>query len=75
MKIRQNGNFKKVKELGHFLKGSSAQLGLKKVQLSSQRIQELQEDNENVKHLGALIQSLKTYYADTSAVLISFYNL
>ncbi|KAI8935030.1 hypothetical protein NX059_008694 [Plenodomus lindquistii] len=76
---------KELSELGHFLKGSSATLGLTKVKDSCEKIQhygqlkdesgtkEIKED-EALKRLRVIIKQAKTEFKEVEKVLRDFYN-
>ncbi|KAF2107242.1 signal transduction histidine kinase [Lophiotrema nucula] len=79
-------NLKTLSELGHFLKGSSATLGLTKVKDSCEKIQhygqrkdetgtkDLASDDEALKKLAAAIKQAKTEFRDVEKVLRKFYH-
>lgn len=72
--------------LGHFLKGSSATLGLTKVKDSCEKIQHFgakkdetgtkdePDDNVSLKRLGTTIEQAKQEFADIEKVLKKFYS-
>lgn len=61
--FREEKNLKKLSDLGHFLKGSSAALGVSKVQASCEKIQHygVLRDEEAVKDLneGEALEKIK----------------
>jgi len=76
---------KELSELGHFLKGSSATLGLTKVKDSCEKIQhygQLKDDSgtkviteeESRKKLATIIEQAKKEFADVEKVLKEFYH-
>lgn len=78
-------DLKTLSELGHFLKGSSATLGLSKVKDSCEKIQNygLKKDakgdkeiteEEGLKKLEETIKQAKEEFADVEKVLKKFYN-
>ena len=83
---REEKNLKTLSELGHFLKGSSATLGLTKVKDSCEKIQhygqrkdetgtkDLASDDEALKKLAAAIKQAKTEFYDVEKVLKKFYH-
>jgi len=83
---KQEGDYlKTLSELGHFLKGSSATLGLTKVKDSCEKIQHFgslkdetgtKEIDEDVacKKLKSVIKQAKAEFAEVKAVLTEFYK-
>jgi osomolarity two-component system phosphorelay intermediate protein YPD1 len=79
-------DFAQLSALGHFLKGSSATLGLTKVKDSCEKIQHFgarkdetgqldEEDDElSLKRLGETIKAAKTEFHDVEKVLRKFYH-
>jgi osomolarity two-component system phosphorelay intermediate protein YPD1 len=76
---------KELSELGHFLKGSSATLGLTKVKDSCEKIQhygQLKDDSgtkditeeQAQEKLGTIIQQAKTEFTDVKEILKEFYK-
>lgn len=66
-------------QLGHFLKGSSASLGLTKVQNACSEIQHLGRLNPNDPPLGhdeleALLKKVRAAYDEIHSLLEAFYN-
>jgi osomolarity two-component system phosphorelay intermediate protein YPD1 len=63
--------------IGHFLKGSSAAIGLKQIKICCEEIQNL---NKNPDHIDAfqkatpLLLNLKYHYHIAEALLKEFYN-
>lgn len=66
----ENGNITKLMRLGHFLKGSSASLGLVKVQSTCEEIQHL--DTSEVQPL-ELLQRVRQEYAEARAGLSRYF--
>jgi len=78
-------DLKKLSSLGHFLKGSSAALGVRKMQISCERMQhygqlrdeerriDLSEENALAK-IKALVDTLKVDYAEAEQCLKAFYG-
>jgi len=78
-------DLKTLSELGHFLKGSSATLGLTKVKDSCEKIQHFGQmkdetgtkditEEEGLKKLKIIIEQAKTEFTDVEKVLKEFYN-
>ena len=78
-------DLKSLSELGHFLKGSSATLGLSKVKDSCEKIQNygLKKDakgdkeiteEDALKKLESIIEQTKDEFHDVEKVLKKFYN-
>ncbi|TDZ31192.1 Multistep phosphorelay regulator 1 [Colletotrichum sidae] len=78
-------DLEKLSSLGHFLKGSSATLGLVKVRDSCEKIQRYgKKENEDgspekdeelcLKRITETLESLKTEYEDAEKILKKFYN-
>jgi osomolarity two-component system phosphorelay intermediate protein YPD1 len=76
---------KELSELGHFLKGSSATLGLTKVKDSCEKIQhygQLKDDTgitditeeQAQEKLGTIIKQAKTEFTDVKEILKEFYK-
>ncbi len=80
------GDLPELSALGHFLKGSSATLGLTKVKDSCEKIQHygLQKDEHGtvdeddkdlcLKRIKDTLVTVKVEYAEVEAVLKEFYN-
>lgn len=84
-KSLENKDLKTLSELGHFLKGSSATLGLTKVKDSCEKIQHFGQmkdetgtkditEEEGLKKLKIIIEQAKTEFTDVEKVLKEFYN-
>jgi osomolarity two-component system phosphorelay intermediate protein YPD1 len=82
---KEDDYLKTLSELGHFLKGSSATLGLSKVKDSCEKIQHygsLKDDtglkditeDEACKKLKAIIEQAKTEFTEVKEVLKEFYK-
>ena len=82
---KEKGYLKELSELGHFLKGSSATLGLTKVKDSCEKIQHFgsQKDESGVKDiteeescdkLKTTIAQAKTEFSEVKEVLKEFYK-
>jgi osomolarity two-component system phosphorelay intermediate protein YPD1 len=82
---KEEDYLKTLSELGHFLKGSSATLGLTKVKDSCEKIQHygsLKDDaglkditeEEACKKLKAIIEQAKTEFTEVKDVLKEFYK-
>ncbi|KAK8013732.1 hpt domain-containing protein [Apiospora marii] len=78
-------NLDELSELGHFLKGSSAILGLTKVTDSCEKIQRYgKQENEDgtpgtdeelcLSRVTVALKSLKTEYSEAETVLRKFFN-
>jgi osomolarity two-component system phosphorelay intermediate protein YPD1 len=78
-------DLKTLSELGHFLKGSSATLGLTKVKDSCEKIQHYGQkkddsgtnditEEEALKKLKAITKQAKDEFHDVEKVLRKFYN-
>lgn len=78
-------DLKTLSELGHFLKGSSATLGLTKVKDSCEKIQHYGQqkdetgahditEEEGLKLLKTTIEQAKEEFADVEKVLKTFYH-
>ncbi|KAI0280171.1 signal transduction histidine kinase, partial [Russula aff. rugulosa BPL654] len=76
-------NLLELSSLGHFLKGSSAALGLSKVQLSCEHIQhygQLKEDTNTITEAEAIVKITKSLarvreeFAEAKVWLESFYE-
>ncbi|TPX31396.1 hypothetical protein SmJEL517_g05262 [Synchytrium microbalum] len=74
------GDYTALSKLGHFLKGSSAQIGLAKLKIACEKIQNvgrlLREDgagsvtvDEALPYLGQLVLLAKQQYAEAELVL------
>lgn len=75
-----------LSSLGHFLKGSSATLGLNKVRNSCEKIQnlgagkdekgneELTDEDESLKQIGTSIDEARTEFSEVEKVLRKFYG-
>lgn len=84
-KALEKSDLKDLSELGHFLKGSSATLGLTKVKDSCEKIQnfgQLKDEagtkditkEEAQKKLGAIIKQAKVEFDEVEKVLKKFYK-
>ncbi|KAH7117029.1 signal transduction histidine kinase [Dendryphion nanum] len=84
-KALEKSDLKDLSELGHFLKGSSATLGLTKVKDSCEKIQnfgQLKDEagtkditkEEAQKKLGAIIKQAKEEFDEVEKVLKKFYK-
>jgi osomolarity two-component system, phosphorelay intermediate protein YPD1 len=83
---RRKGDLKELSQLGHFLKGSSAALGLCKIKNACEKIQNLGEgksesglkESSDKAYALAQIQStlkdLKTDYSEVKSQLLKFYG-
>ena len=83
---RQRGDLAQLSSLGHFLKGSSATLGLTKVKDSCEKIQhfgahkdesgtvDVLEDAKCLNRIKEILASLKVEYAEVEKALKHFYN-
>jgi osomolarity two-component system phosphorelay intermediate protein YPD1 len=83
---RKEKNLKELSSLGHFLKGSSATLGLTKVKDSCEKIQHYgagkdeagvvdEPDNEvSLKHIQSTLTDVKADYAEVEKFLRRFYG-
>jgi osomolarity two-component system phosphorelay intermediate protein YPD1 len=78
-------NLKTLSELGHFLKGSSATLGLTKVQASCEKIQHYGHkkdesgtkditEEEGLEKLKDTIEQAKSEFREVEKVLKTFYH-
>ncbi|KAF2130711.1 phosphotransmitter protein-like protein Ypd1 [Dothidotthia symphoricarpi CBS 119687] len=78
-------DLKTLSELGHFLKGSSATLGLTKVKDSCEKIQHFGQmkdetgtkditEEEGLKKLKVIVEQAKKEFIDVEKVLREFYN-
>jgi osomolarity two-component system phosphorelay intermediate protein YPD1 len=85
MRHSEAKDLKTLSELGHFLKGSSATLGLSKVKDSCEKIQHYGEkkdetgtkeitEEEGLKKLKTTIEQAKTEFDDVEKVLRKFYG-
>lgn len=81
--FRKNKNLGELSSLGHFLKGSSAALGVCKVQTSCENIQyfgQLREGDTIISEADAIVKITKCIsrareeYADAKAWLTRFYT-
>ena len=81
--FRAKKNLLELSSLGHFLKGSSAALGLSKVQLSCEHIQhygQLKEDTNTITEAEAIVKITKSLarvreeFAEAKVWLESFYE-
>lgn len=83
---REDEDLKKLSELGHFLKGSSATLGLVKVRDSCEKIQRYgkKEDEEGnpvddeelcLKKTGETLKVLRVEYDEVEVVLKKFFGI
>jgi osomolarity two-component system, phosphorelay intermediate protein YPD1 len=81
----ESRDFKTLSELGHFLKGSSATLGLTKVKDSCEKIQHYGQkkdetgtknitDEEGLEKLKTTIEQAKKEFQDVEKVLRKFYE-
>lgn len=79
-------DLEQLSALGHFLKGSSATLGLTKVKDSCEKIQHYgarkdetgqldeEDDEKSLKRLAETIESAKTEFHDVEKILRKFYH-
>lgn len=85
MNYSEKKNLQTLSELGHFLKGSSATLGLTKVQASCEKIQHYGHkkdetgtkditEEEGLSKLKETIQQAKDEFHDVEKVLKTFYR-
>ena len=84
-KIRKAEDLPKLSELGHFLKGSSATLGLVKVRDGCEKIQRYGK-NENLdgseeadsklclERIKEALQTVKVDYEDVKSILVKYYK-
>ncbi|KAF7728481.1 hypothetical protein EC973_006034 [Apophysomyces ossiformis] len=77
------GDLSELSRLGHFLKGSSAAIGLSKVKKTCERIQNIgnRQDGEErlteaeaLKRIESLLEQVKEEYAEAEAHLKSIYE-
>jgi len=85
LELKKEGKYlKELSELGHFLKGSSATLGLTKVKDSCEKIQhygQLKDDagtkditeEQAQENLAKIIKQAKTEFDDVTVILKTFY--
>ena len=82
---RQSKNLSELSSLGHFLKGSSAALGVAKVQASCERMQHYGQqrdeeagtkltDEEALERIGTLLAQVKKEYSDAEKWLKDWYK-
>ena len=79
-----NKNLAELSSLGHFLKGSSAALGVAKVQASCERMQHYGQqrdeeatklaDDEALNRIGTLLGQVKKEYGDAEKWLKNWYK-
>lgn len=74
-----SNDLEKLSQLGHFLKGSSASLGLTKVQNACSEIQHLGQTSPNdppLDHdgLDALLKKVRAAYDEVHSLLEAFYS-
>ncbi|KAK9247771.1 signal transduction histidine kinase [Lipomyces tetrasporus] len=81
-----NGDLDQLSSLGHFLKGSSAALGLTKVKNSCEKIQHLGAQKDEVgtielndpeyclKHIKIILESVRQEYAESESFLRKYYD-
>jgi osomolarity two-component system phosphorelay intermediate protein YPD1 len=86
MQCRKKKDLNQVSQLGHFLKGSSATLGLAKVRDSCEKIQHLgarkdetgtrdePDDEKTISKLEMSISQAQTEFAEVEKVLKRFYD-
>ncbi|KAI9485495.1 MAG: signal transduction histidine kinase [Benjaminiella poitrasii] len=78
-------DLKELSRLGHFLKGSSAAIGLKKVKATCEKIQNIGnrqnedgtgeiEEDEALKRITPLLPQVKTEYSEAEEYLKNFYE-
>jgi HPt (histidine-containing phosphotransfer) domain-containing protein len=83
--LRGEKELLKLSELGHFLKGSSAALGIYRVQAACEKMQhygELRDEEANkdltpavaLERIDGLISEVKTEYADAAKWLKKWYR-
>jgi osomolarity two-component system phosphorelay intermediate protein YPD1 len=84
--IRQKGDLAQLSAEGHFLKGSSATLGLTKVKDSCEKIQHYgahkdetgtvdePDDAKCLSRIKKTLETVKTEYAEVEKALRRFYN-
>ncbi|CAO3660990.1 unnamed protein product [Rhizopus stolonifer] len=77
-------DLQELSRLGHFLKGSSAAIGLKKVKATCEKIQNVGNkkgedgelnDEEALKELAVLLPQVKTEYSEAEEYLKNFYDV
>ena len=84
-RLSEKKELKTLSDLGHFLKGSSATLGLTKVKDSCEKIQHLGlktdesgikpiSETESLTKLKPIIEQVKQEFYDVEKVLKKFYN-
>jgi len=83
---RKNGDLQQLSSLGHFLKGSSATLGLTKVKDSCEKIQHYgarqdengdpmrSDDKEILRLIKGTLQVVKVEYKEAEKILKKFYH-
>jgi len=86
MNDRKKKDLTQLSQLGHFLKGSSATLGMYRVRDSCEKIQhfgdrkdesgirEEPDDNKTLERLDKTIAQAKTEFAEVEKVLKNFYD-
>lgn len=83
---RENKDLKELSRLGHFLKGSSAAIGLKKVKATCEKIQNVgscqEEDgtgeldkDEALKRITPLLPQVMDEYSEAEEYLKNFYEV
>ena len=83
---RKERDLSSLSSLGHFLKGSSATLGLTKVKDSCEKIQhwgahkdetgdaELPDDDDCLRRIGSTLKVVKGEYTEAERILKKFYR-
>ncbi|KAG0735337.1 hypothetical protein G6F62_010964 [Rhizopus arrhizus] len=79
-KALKNKDLKELSQLGHFLKGSSAAIGLKKVKSTCEKIQIVgnsptEKDENALKDIGTLLSQVKTENSEAEEYLKKFYDV
>ena len=86
MSIRRKSDLANLSSLGHFLKGSSATLGMTKVKDSCEKIQHYgahkddvgqptdMDDTALLKNIKATLETVKVEYKEAERVLKQFYH-
>ena len=83
--LSESKNLAELSSLGHFLKGSSAALGVAKVQASCERMQHYGQqrdeeagtklsDEEALNRIGTLLEQVKKEYGDAEKWLKNWYK-
>ena len=81
----ENKNLKDLSDLGHFLKGSSAALGLERVQATCERIQHagklrdetvgtVLSEKQALELISAMLEKVKEYYPEARNALDKFFE-